>query len=62
MGEIIQENVCAEKFWSFFAVNVNGKISHFENEFELTCEEKCDSLYFYESQIQRCLELNCKGK
>ena len=33
-----------------------------EAEFELTCEEKCDSLYFYDSQIQRCLELNCKGK
>ena len=33
-----------------------------EAEFELTCEEKCDSLYFYDSQIKRCLELNCKGK
>ena len=33
-----------------------------EAEFPLTCEEKCDSLYFYDSQIQRCLELNCKGK
>lgn len=46
---------------------VNGRSlkavpSFIEAEFELTCEEKCDSLYFYDSQIKRCLELNCRGK
>jgi hypothetical protein len=51
-----------------YDTRVNGRslkavpTTFIEAEFELTCEEKCDSLYFYDSQIQRCLELNCKGK